>query len=129
MKKSCDFQQGSENYPPRGLETNSANSLSTSDLDQTGDPSLAKSGAVPISSHNVEALAAVIANRASSSAMPIESTASGDGAGRLASCLAILYAKSPDLALLFERWDSLPDAIRAGIGAMVRTACSSEGEA
>jgi hypothetical protein len=34
--------------------------------------------------------------------------------------LAFLYAKSPDLALVVERWDALPDAIKAGILAMVK---------
>jgi hypothetical protein len=38
----------------------------------------------------------------------------------LASCLAFLSQKSPDLALLLERWDALPEAVRAGIVAMVR---------
>jgi hypothetical protein len=40
----------------------------------------------------------------------------------LASCLALLYRKSPDLAMLVERWDALPEAVRAGIVAMVRVA-------
>jgi hypothetical protein len=39
---------------------------------------------------------------------------------RLAFCLSLLTRKSPDLALLVERWDSLPDAVRAGIMAMVK---------
>jgi hypothetical protein len=42
----------------------------------------------------------------------------------LASCLAFLSQKSPDLAMVIEHWDSLPDAIRAGIAAMVRAATS-----
>jgi hypothetical protein len=36
--------------------------------------------------------------------------------------LALLQEKSPDLALVMERWDSLPAAVRAGIMAMVRAA-------
>ena len=40
----------------------------------------------------------------------------------LAFCLAFLSRKSTDLALLVERWDSLPDAVRAGIVAMVKAA-------
>jgi hypothetical protein len=36
--------------------------------------------------------------------------------------LAFLTQKTPDLALLVERWDALPDAVRAGIAAMVRAA-------
>ena len=41
-----------------------------------------------------------------------------DAAG-LASCLALLSQKSPDLALVVKRWDDLPEPVRAGIGAMV----------
>jgi hypothetical protein len=40
----------------------------------------------------------------------------------LAFCLAHLALKSPDLALLVERWDALPEPLRAGIVAMVRAA-------
>jgi hypothetical protein len=40
----------------------------------------------------------------------------------LASCLAFLNRKSPDLAMLVERWDALPEAVRAGIVAMVKAA-------
>jgi predicted ATPase len=46
-------------------------------------------------------------------------------AERLASCLALLTQKSPDLALLVESWDQLPDAVRAGIVAMVKAAVLS----
>src|SRR5436309_2995337 len=38
----------------------------------------------------------------------------------LASCLALLAQKSTDLALVVERWDALPQAVRAGIVAMVK---------
>jgi hypothetical protein len=34
--------------------------------------------------------------------------------------LSFLAGKSPDLALLVERWDALPEAVRAGIMAMVK---------
>ncbi|MHC4441610.1 MAG: hypothetical protein ACYTF1_10670 [Planctomycetota bacterium] len=34
--------------------------------------------------------------------------------------LALLRQKSPDLALVVERWDSLPQAVKAGIIAMVK---------
>jgi hypothetical protein len=37
--------------------------------------------------------------------------------------LAFLSRKSPDLAMLVERWDALPEAVRAGIVAMVKAAC------
>jgi hypothetical protein len=51
----------------------------------------------------------------------IVNTDTSENASRvLASCLTFLYQKSPDLALLVERWDSLPDAVRAGIAAMVK---------
>jgi hypothetical protein len=36
--------------------------------------------------------------------------------------LARQVEKSPDLALLVEHWDSLPEAVRAGIVAMVKAA-------
>src|SRR5438067_11725782 len=47
---------------------------------------------------------------------------SANGPADLASCLALLAEKSPDLALLVQRWDSLPEAVRAGIVAMVKAA-------
>jgi hypothetical protein len=34
--------------------------------------------------------------------------------------LAHLARKSPELALLVERWDALPEVVRAGIVAMVK---------
>jgi hypothetical protein len=46
-------------------------------------------------------------------------------AERLAFCLAHLTQKAPDLALLVESWDALPDAVRAGIVAMVKAAVLS----
>jgi hypothetical protein len=36
--------------------------------------------------------------------------------------LALLAKTSPDLAFVVERWNSLPEALRAGIVAMVRAA-------
>jgi hypothetical protein len=36
--------------------------------------------------------------------------------------LALWAQKSPDLFLLVERWGHLPEAVRAGIVAMVRAA-------
>jgi hypothetical protein len=38
----------------------------------------------------------------------------------LASCLALLTPKYPDLALLMERWEALPESVRAGIVAIVK---------
>ena len=41
-------------------------------------------------------------------------------ANDLAFCLALLARKSPNLALLVERWDALPEAVQAGIVAIVK---------
>ena len=38
-----------------------------------------------------------------------------------ASCLALLTPKYHDLALLIQRWDALPEQIKAGIMAIVNT--------
>ncbi len=48
----------------------------------------------------------------------------GQGAEKavLASCLAHLNPVSPDLAFLMDRWPGLPEALRAGILAMVKAA-------
>ncbi len=55
------------------------------------------------------------------SSQPIAlSDTSANDAERLAFCLALLYQKSPDLALLVQRWDDLPAAARAGLVAMVK---------
>jgi hypothetical protein len=40
----------------------------------------------------------------------------------LAFCLASLAAKSPDLAAVVASWNTLPEALRAGIVAMVAAA-------
>jgi hypothetical protein len=40
--------------------------------------------------------------------------------------LALLARKSPDLALLVGHWDGLPEAVRAGIMAMVKATATSE---
>jgi hypothetical protein len=47
---------------------------------------------------------------------------SGNQEKDLAFCLALLAKKSADLALLVERWDDIPEALRAGILAMVKAA-------
>ncbi len=39
----------------------------------------------------------------------------------LASCLALLAEKDPDLALVVERWPDLPEYIRQSIKALVKT--------
>jgi hypothetical protein len=41
-----------------------------------------------------------------------------------ADCLALYVPKSSDLALVVERWNMLPEAVRAGIVAMVRASDS-----
>jgi len=40
----------------------------------------------------------------------------------VASCSAILAEKSPDLAAVVEAWPHLPEAVKAGIVAMVKAA-------
>ena len=52
----------------------------------------------------------------------LSATDPADGPGVLASCLALLALESPDLALIVERWKNLPEAVRAGIVAMVKAA-------
>jgi hypothetical protein len=44
----------------------------------------------------------------------------------LALCLALLRQKSPDLALLVERWDAFPAAVRGGIMAFVTLALAKQ---
>jgi len=44
----------------------------------------------------------------------------------LADCLALLRQKSPDLGLVVKRWDTLPEAIKTGILAMVKAAGGSD---
>jgi hypothetical protein len=51
---------------------------------------------------------------------PISLEVCDDSAQDLAFCLALLAKSSPDLAFIVERWNSLPEALRAGIMAMVR---------
>src|SRR5439155_11661531 len=59
----------------------------------------------------------------SSFPQPLTNSATSDDAPEnLAFCLAFLAKKSPDLALLVEGWETLPDAVRAGIVAMVKAA-------
>jgi len=61
-------------------------------------------------------------NRSPVSLTPSQAYTSEDPEKNLAFSLALLARKSADLALLVERWDGLPEAIRAGIMAMVRAA-------
>ncbi len=47
---------------------------------------------------------------------------------RLASCLAFISSKCPDLASVIDAWPELPEAIRAAILAMVQTATKPKGK-
>jgi hypothetical protein len=40
--------------------------------------------------------------------------------------LAFLAEKTPDVALIVWRWDALPEAVRAGIVAMVKATAGGE---
>jgi hypothetical protein len=59
-------------------------------------------------------------NRCQPTVNPSQAGISENDENDLAFCLALLARKSADLALLVERWDSLPEAVRAGIVAMVK---------
>ena len=43
----------------------------------------------------------------------------------MAYCVALLADESPDLAVVVEAWADLPDAVRAGIVAMVKSAATN----
>ena len=45
-------------------------------------------------------------------------------AGRVAFCVALLQQGSPELAGMVDAWEGLPDALKAGILAMVNSAKS-----
>ena len=60
-----------------------------------------------------------LGNRCASPLTIDESNPSDITEKNLAFCLALLKQKSPDLALLVERWDDLPEAVKAGIVAMI----------
>ena len=59
-------------------------------------------------------------NRYETQAANDTTTTSGNDAENLADYLALLERKSPDLALLVKRWDTLPEPVRTGIMAMIR---------
>jgi hypothetical protein len=46
----------------------------------------------------------------------------------LARCLALLDRQQPELALVLRAWDELPEAIRAGIVATVKTAIATNAD-
>ena len=61
-----------------------------------------------------------LANRYPEHLTDNDATTCGSDAKNSADYLALLKRESPDLALLLERWDTLPEAIRTGIMAMIR---------
>ena len=61
-----------------------------------------------------------VANRCDTTATNDDATTCGIDAENSADYLALLERKSPDLALLVKRWDTLPEAVRVGIMAMIR---------
>ena len=61
-------------------------------------------------------------NRPTSDVTPFQSSTSESSPGDLASYLALLSEKSPDLAAIVKAWPDLPEAVKAGIVAMVKAA-------
>jgi hypothetical protein len=57
-----------------------------------------------------------------------DSNTSGQAPQPLGVLLGVLGAARPDLALLVERWDALPQPVKAGIVAMVRAATGEGGK-
>ena len=53
------------------------------------------------------------------SANIVASTTCNGGESVLPECLPFLRRKSPDLTLIIERWPGLPEAVKAGIVAIV----------
>ena len=67
-----------------------------------------------------------LGNRRDNSTTNDDATTCGNDAENSADYLALLERKSPDLALLVKRWDTLPEALRAGIMAMIRASSYSD---
>jgi hypothetical protein len=65
-------------------------------------------------------------NRFTDSPTNSNSSTSGNSIKNLASCLAFLSQRSPELALLVQSWETLPDAVRAGIMAMVKASSGTQ---
>ncbi len=58
--------------------------------------------------------------RSDSSVKPESAITSEDGPDVLADCLAFLGQEMPDLAAVVSAWPRLPEAVKAGILAMVK---------
>ena len=67
-----------------------------------------------------------LANRCNQDVNPATDKTYESGAENSAECLALLVRQSPELALVIERWEQLPEAVRAGIVAMVKAASAGE---
>ncbi len=61
-----------------------------------------------------------LGNRRDPTATNDGATTCGNDEEYSADYLALLERKSPDLALLVKRWDTIPEPVRAGIMAMIR---------
>ncbi len=59
-------------------------------------------------------------NRCAPVVSSCNSETSNNGESDWALCLALLARKAPDLALVIQRWSSLPEAVQTGILAMIR---------
>ena len=59
-------------------------------------------------------------NRRGSDVTPSATSTSEPADSHLASCLALLAEKSPDLAAVVKAWQDLSEAVKAGILAMVK---------
>ena len=64
-------------------------------------------------------------NRRGSDVNPCETSTSETADGYLAEYLAFLSEKSPDLAAVVRSWPHLPEAVKAGIVAMVKAAAEA----
>ncbi len=72
--------------------------------------------------NGLEPLTCGLQNRCGESVTP-ETTDTYESDGKnLASCSALLREESPDLAMVIEVWDSLPEPVLAGVTAMVKAA-------
>ena len=96
---------------------NARNSVQTSEKRDSGAVERKKSASRPA---GLEPATYGLGNRCDTPATNDNATTCGNDAEYSADYLALLELKSPDLALLVKRWDTLPDAVRAGIMAMVR---------